>query len=119
MSQQHFLEGQEKVLNAIREFIENGGELNKETLDEFAEEFEPKPNHYLSYSLDTLRQLAHDYAFKIGGGRTKLANGEILGEAYQQVLEAIEERERTDYCKHGVFKWTDYDIPCAACEFAD
>ena len=119
MSQQHFLEGQEKVLNAIREFIEKGGELNKETLDEFAEEFEPKPNHYLSYSIPTLEVLAQEYANKLGFGQVTMANGENLGEAYQQVLEAIEERSRNDYCKHGVFKWTDYDIPCAACEFAD
>jgi hypothetical protein len=76
-------------------------------------------NPYTSYSLSTLEHLAQDYSFKLGGGRTRLANGENLGEAYQQVLEAIEYRQSIDYCKHGVFLHTDYDIPCTACEYAE
>ena len=78
-----------------------------------------KNNPYMSYSIDTLSHLANEYSNFLGMGRTKLGNGESIGQAYQQVLQAIERREKTDYCKHGVFKWTDYDIPCGACEMGD
>ena len=114
-----FRDGQQDVLIAIAEFLGQGGELNAENFEKFAETYEPKPNPYEKYSLDTLEHLAQDYSFKLGGGRTRLANGENLGEAYQQVLEAIEYRQSIDYCKHGVFRWGDGDVPCAACEFAD
>ena len=117
MTQQHYREGQDAVLDAIAEFVKNGGTITAENYGELVETFEPKPNHYLSYSIPTLEVLAQDYANKLGFGQVTMANGENLGEAYQQVLEAIEERSRNDYCKHGVFKWTDHDIPCAACEF--
>jgi hypothetical protein len=114
-----FRDGQQDVLIAIAEFLGQGGELNTENFEQFAETYEPKPNHYEKYSLDTLQELASTYSFMIAGGRTKLANGEILGEAYEQVLEAIEYRQSIDFCKHGVFRWGDGDVPCAACEFAD
>lgn len=117
MRDKTYRDGQQDVLVAIAEFLGQGGELNAENFEEFAATYDPKPNPYSSYSLDTLEQLAQDYAFKIGGGRTKLANGENLGEAYEQVLEAIEYRREIDFCRHGVFKWTDHDIPCGACEF--
>ena len=101
---------------------ETGEALCEECAEEYLSEHEEEKarnNPYASYSISTLEHLAQDYSFKLGGGRTRLANGENLGVAYQQVLEAIERRQKTDYCKHGVFKWTDYDIPCTACEFAD
>jgi hypothetical protein len=80
---------------------------------------ETKENPYLSYSLDSLGTIAQQYALMLGGGQTTLGNGDNLGEAYEQVCEAIESRQETDYCKHGVFRWTDHDIPCGACEFGE
>ena len=119
MDRKSFREGQQEVLVAIAEFLGQGGELTTENFEEFAATYDPKPNPYFSYSLETLEVLAHDYTFKIGGGRTKLASGEILGEALEQVLEAIEYRREVDFCRHGVFRWGDGDVPCAPCEFAD
>ena len=77
---------------------------------------EEKENPYFSYSLDSLSSIAKQYAEMLGNGRTTLGNGDNLGEAYEQVCEAIERREQMDYCKHGNFRWTDHDIPCIACE---
>ena len=77
---------------------------------------EEKENPYFSYSLDSLSSIAKQYAEMIGNGRTTLGNGDNLGEAYEQVCEAIERREQMDYCKHGNFRWTDHDISCIACE---
>lgn len=77
---------------------------------------ETKENPYFSYSLDSLSSIAQQYALMLGGGQTTLGNGDNLGEAYEQVCEAIERREQMDYCKHGNFRWTDHDIPCGACE---
>lgn len=77
---------------------------------------EEKENPYFSYSLDSLSSIAKQYAEMLGNGRTTLGNGDNLGEAYEQVCEAIERREQMDYCKHGNFRWTDHDISCIACE---
>jgi hypothetical protein len=74
-------------------------------------------NSYLTYSLPTLEAMAYYYSIKLGNGQTELANGENLGEAYEQVLEAIEQRRKTDFCKHGVFLYGDYDLTCLACEY--
>ena len=76
-------------------------------------------NTYLNYSLATLEVLAQEYATMLGSGRTTLGNGESLGEAYEQVLDAIEQREKTDFCKHGIFRYGDSDIPCWACEMGE
>jgi hypothetical protein len=73
-------------------------------------------NSYLNYSLPTLEVLAQDFANKLGFGQTTLGNGENLGEAYQQVLEALEQRSKTDYCQHGVSLYGDVSPACWRCE---
>jgi hypothetical protein len=73
-------------------------------------------NHYLNYSLPTLEHLAEWYSVLLGSGRTTLGNGENLGEAYEQVLEAIEQRSKTDFCQHGVFLYGDVSPACWECE---
>lgn len=73
-------------------------------------------NSYLNYSLPTLEVLAQEFANKLGFGQTTLGNGENLGEAYEQVLEAIEKRSKTDFCQHGVFLYGDFDCACWRCE---
>lgn len=75
---------------------------------------ETKENPYLSYSMDSLEVMAQQFALMLGGGQTTLGNGDNLGEAYEQVCEAIAEREKTDYCIHGSFKWD--EVLCHACE---
>lgn len=75
-----------------------------------------KKNPYLDYSSSTLETLAQQYALMLGSGRTTIGDGKDLGEAYEQVCEALEELEDTDYCKHGNYRWTDHDIACGACE---
>lgn len=79
---------------------------------------ETKENPYFSFSLDSLTSIAQQYALMLGGGQTTLGNGDNLGEAYEQVCEAIERREQMDYCRHGKFKWTE-GVPCHACEFGE
>lgn len=76
-------------------------------------------NTYLNYSLPTLEYMAELYSVLLGSGRTTLGNGENLGEAYSQVCEAIEARQATDFCKHGVFLYGDYDCPCWRCEYGE
>lgn len=111
---QDFRNGQQDVLIAIAEFFGNGGELTADNFEEFAQTYDPKPNPYSKYSLDTLRELANQYSFLLGSGRTTLGNGEDLGEAYEFVLEAMENREVTDFCKHGWFKYQ--EGLCHGCE---
>lgn len=76
-------------------------------------------NHYLNYSLTTLEHLAEWYSVLLGSGRTTLGNGENLGKAYEQVLDAIEQRQKTDFCQHGIFRYGDSDIPCWRCEMGE
>jgi hypothetical protein len=76
-------------------------------------------NHYLNYSLPTLEVLAEQYSLKLGMGQVSLANGENLGEAFEQVLDAIEQRRKTDFCRHGVFLYGDNDCACWQCELGE
>lgn len=73
-------------------------------------------NSYLNYSLPVLEHLAQDFSLKLGMGQVALGNGENLGEAFEQVLEAIEQRRKTDFCQHGVFLYGDFDCACWQCE---
>jgi hypothetical protein len=73
-------------------------------------------NPYLNYSMPTLEILAQEFANKLGFGQTTLGNGDNLGEAYEQVLEAIEQRTTTDFCQHGVFLYGDVSPACWQCE---
>jgi hypothetical protein len=76
-------------------------------------------NSYLNYSLPTLEILAQDFATMLGSGRTILGNGENLGEAYERVLEAIEQRRKTDFCQHGIFLYGDVSPACWQCELGE
>lgn len=76
-------------------------------------------NQYLNYSHPVLEILAQDFANKLGMGQVSLGNGESLGEAYEQVLEALEQRSKTDFCKHGVFLYGDNDCACWQCELGE
>lgn len=121
MSNADYREGQDDVLVAIAEFIGNGGTLDKDNFEQFAKTFEieEKPNPYLNYSMDTLTEIQRIYTTQADTHSTITVEGVdyTYGEVIQFVGEAIERRQKTDYCKHGVFKWTEYDIPCGACEF--
>lgn len=98
-------QGKEEVLLAVSEFIANGGTLTAENFDDFAKSFEPKPNPYLEYSLDTLTEIQRIFV-----GYTNLAHTTVIdgveysyGEVIQFVADAIEHRQETDFCKHGWF----------------
>jgi hypothetical protein len=107
--------GQQEVLIAIAEYLGNGGELNADNFEQFAQTYDrTEDNPYSRYSLDTLRELARQYSFLLGNGRTTIGNGEDLGQAYEFVLEAMEDREDTDHCKHGWFKYQ--EGLCHGCE---
>ena len=119
MNTKSYREGQQEVLIAIAEFLGQGGQLNAENFEEFAATYDPKPNPLSGYSLELLIELQKIYsANSHNSGKIVIEDVEYsYGEALEFVAEAIERREETDYCKHGVFKWTDHDIPCGACEF--
>jgi hypothetical protein len=100
-----FEQGKEEVLLAVSEFVANGGTLTAENFDDFAKSFEPQPNPYLEYSLDTLTEIQRVFV-----GYTDLSNTiEIegvkysYGECIQFVADAIERRQETDFCSHGWF----------------
>jgi hypothetical protein len=76
-------------------------------------------NSYLKYSLPVLEHLAEDFAYKLGMGQVSLANGEDLCDVFEQVLDAIEQRRKTDFCKHGVFLYGDNDCACWQCELGE
>lgn len=116
---QDYRNGQQEVLIAIAEFLGNGGELTADNFEKFAETYDPKPNPYSQYSLDTLTEIQRIFMNQSDPSQT-LVIDEVeysYGEALEFIAEAIERRHETDFCKHGVFKWTDHDIPCGACEF--
>jgi len=105
------------LLEELKNFIADGNTLDASTLDKFSESYVPTPNPYLEYSLSTLTILSSAYAHMLSTGQEVLGNGESLGEAYELVLEALEEREEIDYCRHGKFKW-DEDL-CHGCEMGE
>ena len=76
-------------------------------------------NSYLNYSYPVLEILAEDFANKLGMGRVSLGNGENLGDAFEQVLEALEQRRKTDFCQHGKFLYGDNDCACWQCELGE
>ena len=108
---------QEELLEELKEFLTEGGVLDKDNVEEFTKRYEVPPNPYLEHSLSTLTILSGAYAHMLSMGQDVLGNGESLGEAYELVLEALEERSETDYCKHGNFKW-DEDL-CHGCEMGE
>jgi hypothetical protein len=112
-------QGREEVLLAVSEFLANGGTITAENFDDFAKSFEPKPNPYLGYSLDTLTEIQRIFV-----GYTDLAHTTVIddveysyGEVIQFVAEAIEHRQETDFCKHGWF--IHQEGLCGYCESGD
>ena len=98
-------QGKEEVLLAVSEFIANGGILTAENFDDFAKSFEPKPNPYLEYSLDTLREVSRIYTSSMDLSKLVVIDG--VGYTYAEALDfvdrAIERRQETDFCSHGWF----------------
>lgn len=76
-------------------------------------------NPYLNYSYPVLEILIEDFATKLGMGQVSLGNGENLSDAFEQVLEALEQRRKTNFCKHGVFLYGDNDCACWQCELGE
>jgi hypothetical protein len=112
-------QGKEEVLLAVSEFLANGGTITAENFDDFAKLFEPKPNPYLNYSLDTLREVSRIYTSAMDF--TKLVTIDGVEYTYAEALafvdEAIDHRQETDFCKHGMFKWQ--EALCGFCEAGD
>jgi hypothetical protein len=105
MDRKSYREGQQEVLVAIAEYFGNGGELNAKNFEEFAATYDPKPNPYLQYSLDTLIEIQRIYVSEIDITKLIVVEGVeySYGEAIEFVADAIERRQETDYCKHGWF----------------
>jgi hypothetical protein len=112
-------EGIDEVLLAVSEFVANGGTLTAENFDEFAKSFEPKPNPYLEYSLDTLREVSRIYTSSMDLGKTIVVD-EVeytYAEALAFVDDAIAHRQETDFCPHGWF--VHQEGLCGYCESGD
>ncbi len=112
-------EGIDEVLLAVSEFIANGGTLDARNFDEFAKSFEPKPNPYLQYSLETLREVSRIYTSSMDLGKTIVVDGVeyTYAEALGFVDDAIAHRQETDFCKHGWF--VHQEGLCGYCESGD
>ena len=112
-------QGKEEVLLAVSEFLANGGTITAENFDDFAKSFEPKPNPYLGYSLDTLTEIQRIYVNEIDLAKIIIVDDVeySYGEVIQFVADAIEHRQETDFCKHGWF--IHQEGLCGYCESGD
>lgn len=69
-------------------------------------------NPYSNYSAEALR-----YAIQEATRKMSLGNAsERLLTMLDQMRQALEEKRKTDYCKHGVYLYGDVSPACWKCE---
>jgi hypothetical protein len=69
-------------------------------------------NPYSHFSVPTLEAA-------LGEAYRQLSAGKNVSAMIDQMSEALEARQNTDYCEHGNYRYEDYSPSCGLCELGE